>query len=510
MIRGWIKICKSTHKPGENPLRTRPRLKNPIDITLIDVVHQRLIYGSSSMSFCALSYVWGGVEGFKTTSANRAKLGLRGSLQQPQIWSQIPQTIKDAMRLVSLIGERYLWVDALCIQQDNAAMKHGQIMHMDIIYGHAMLTIVNLSGKNADAPLPRLPSEEDKIIETTSTGKVMKYEAGQVNGAGLVAVREGVNETIKQSSYNTRAWTFQERLLSQRCLFLGEYQCFFLCHSHLQAELICQCGENDALDISLDRNRSPPDWFVCLSQYSRRIEKGDESSVHFGHFQELLKAYRSKSLSQESDTLNAFSGILAALTDQSGWSFVSGLPEQHLEFGLLWMPKDSRPSRRIEGFPTWSWAAWDCVPTWDSHFGSPFILSQAQEGRTEINGLQTFRQTPRRPICREPTVPIGTSSPSDTHAGLDVLAFHAYTVPSQYLILRYNDGLEAVIIFDSEQSRCGSCCLGSTAIEDANEVMEIVLLSRFRNEMKEDLKKLYYSSTLFDHQKYPFFLNGRF
>lgn len=507
LIRGWIETCERDHNSGENPARMS-RLKDPIDITLIDVVDQRLVRGSSSMPFCALSYVWGGVEGFRTTSANRAALELPGSLLQPQVSSQIPQTIKDAMRLVSLIGERFLWVDALCIQQDNAAMKHNQIMQMDIVYGHAMLTIANLSGENADAPLPRVPSEADVLMESASTDASMRQQAGPVNRTGLIPVGFNINSTVRWSTYDTRAWTFQERLLSQRCLFLGEYQCFFRCHSHLQAELPCLYGYDYALDIIPNWNNPPLSCFVDFSLFPR----GRKQHIHFGHFQQLLEVYRMKTLSWESDTLNAFSGILAALTEQSGWTFLSGLPEQHLEFGLLWIPDGQGPVRRIEGFPTWSWAAWDCVPIWDRNFGYPYTLNYTQEGRTEIDGLQTFHQTPRRPISREPTVPIGISSPSDARAGIDVLAFHADTVPSRYFDLRYNQSRSVLKIKDFEERQCGVCCPGSTAVEDVNEVMEVVLLSRFRVGEKGSLDDIY--MTLFDEWEYPYsdwaFLNVMF
>lgn len=516
MIREWIKTCKTTHTPGDNPVRMS-RLNNSIDITLIDVMDQRLIHGSSSMTFCALSYVWGDVKGFRTTSANRAALESPGSLQQPQVRSQIPQVIKDAMQLVSLIGERFLWVDALCIQQDNAAMKHSQIMQMNIIYGHAMLTIVNLSGKSADEPLPRVPSEAETLAGTISTGESLRKRTGQSHEAGLVPIGLGLGTTITESPHNTRAWTFQERLLSPRCLFLGENQCFFLCHSHFQAEISCPRGLDYALDILPNWNDGPAAWFVDLSPHCHP-EHVYKSSVHFRHFYQLLMAYRHKKLSWESDALNAFSGILAALTEQNGWTFLSGLPEQHLEFGLLWMPEVSEQISRIEGFPTWSWAAWKCVPTWDQdlYFALPFSL--AQGGRTEIADLQTFRQTPRRPITRKPIVPTGNSSPLDARAALHVLAFHAYTVPYKSFGLSHPIYERAQNILDSEGRSCGVCSGSSRAIEGTNRVidiqMDIILLSRFERKSPRQSTHHSYSNSMFHQPKYPFskwaFLNVMF
>jgi hypothetical protein len=53
-----------------------------------------------------------------------------------------------------MIGERYLWVDSLCIVQDDPQEKHGQIANMDAIYGNAILTINAAAGQDANAGLP--------------------------------------------------------------------------------------------------------------------------------------------------------------------------------------------------------------------------------------------------------------------------------------------------------------------------------------------------------------------
>lgn len=60
------------------------------------------------------------------------------------------------MAVVSSLGERYLWVDVLCIIQDDEKSKALFISQMDIVYHHALLTIVAMSGQDANSGLPGL------------------------------------------------------------------------------------------------------------------------------------------------------------------------------------------------------------------------------------------------------------------------------------------------------------------------------------------------------------------
>ncbi|XTI87030.1 hypothetical protein V2W45_1485222, partial [Cenococcum geophilum] len=48
--------------------------------------------------------------------------------------AKLPRIIRDAVDLVVTFQERFLWVDSLCTEQDNAAQKHGQIAQMDNIF----------------------------------------------------------------------------------------------------------------------------------------------------------------------------------------------------------------------------------------------------------------------------------------------------------------------------------------------------------------------------------------
>ncbi|KAF1849782.1 uncharacterized protein K460DRAFT_275176, partial [Cucurbitaria berberidis CBS 394.84] len=105
---------------------------------VIDIEHRCIASTPPNCRYVALSYVWGKVEMLKHTCANSTFLRTPDSLCK----SDLPTTIRDAMSLVENMGEKYLWVDALCIIQDSLMMQQTQIAKMDQIYAKALFTIV--------------------------------------------------------------------------------------------------------------------------------------------------------------------------------------------------------------------------------------------------------------------------------------------------------------------------------------------------------------------------------
>lgn len=116
------------------------------------------------------------------------------------------------MLVVSRFDERYLWVDSLCIMQDDAENKHDQIALMDVIYQEAILTIVAVSGKNAGVGLPGVRAGSRNVLQYIE----------HIQGLVLVNSLTTPSDSVDRSLWNARAWTFQEGRLSRRVLFLAD------------------------------------------------------------------------------------------------------------------------------------------------------------------------------------------------------------------------------------------------------------------------------------------------
>lgn len=119
-------------------------------LRLINVVDGFLVDIQEPCRYVTLSYVWGGVNNVQQTSSNRTTLIKKGVLQT--IW--LPRTVQDAIDIVKALNERFIWVDALCLVQNDAADMQNGIGVMDLIYERAALCITAVFGDSANAGLP--------------------------------------------------------------------------------------------------------------------------------------------------------------------------------------------------------------------------------------------------------------------------------------------------------------------------------------------------------------------
>ncbi len=154
LLKRFLCSCESSHGTFCNNASRQTSDRKSVTLLLVDVEKHCLVSFDTNLEchYVALSYVWGGVLMLHTTRENLFTLMQQNSLKRLE--NQLPKVARDAMAVVSMMGERYLWTDNLCIVQDDPAWKHLQISQMDLIYSHAILTIVALSGTNANEGLP--------------------------------------------------------------------------------------------------------------------------------------------------------------------------------------------------------------------------------------------------------------------------------------------------------------------------------------------------------------------
>ena len=368
LIKCWVEICHEQHRStylkssavtgfmasdtptdinGRFTLIIQPCQSTAMnagapDLTLIDVKRKCLVDMPFNTTYLALSYVWGIPQSCQNVKSMQKDLYNSGSISADD--EAIPRTIQDAILLTANLGEKYLWVDSLCICQDETEKKTKQIMNMGNIYSQALFTIVAASGTNANAGLPgvRAFSRKSKQRMECVQGMILANELPQLE------------DVIKQSYWNTRGWTFQEKQLCKRHLIF--------CSTHV----LFECNRTVFKEDSGLRDHA------TFAGGAHRI-RAERQPIWYSYRKAVVE-YTKRNLSYESDALDAFQGVASLLQPAFKGDFLFGLPETELDIALLWQP-DSHVRRRINPetkaplFPSWTWLGWigQVTYTWLGH-----------------------------------------------------------------------------------------------------------------------------------------------
>lgn len=334
LLRGWLEICKYSHGGTCSP-RGMPGTRS-FCFRLIDISRRCVVQAPLYCCYYALSYVWGRVEQPLLTDLTMDRFTADGGLSDDQ--PDITRTIKDAMYLCELLGQRYLWVDTLCIKQDSSEDKGQQIQNMGLVYSCAELTIVSAAGSDSNGGLPGLctgPRATCTYIETLS-------------GLQLTSAHQPFAPCISNTTWQSRGWTFQEKALSQRLLVFTKGQIFYHCNVATWSEDTILKNPDPAIDPKLNQDTD-------IDQFAK---PGADLGA-FKTYKNFVRDYASRNLTNSSDVSDAFRGIEELLSSQFDFKgFLYGLPAAYFNQALLWSSEGHFPGRRLKEFPSWSWMGW--------------------------------------------------------------------------------------------------------------------------------------------------------
>jgi hypothetical protein len=251
---------------------------------------------------------------------------------------RLPHVVRDAILIVRKLGLRYLWVDALCIIQDDLEDVRSEISAMAATFRNSLLTIAVV-----DTP-------------TDSTGI---FQARQ----GALSSRERPAGVL-----DTRGWVLQEQLLSVRVLSYTEEQLFWDCNC-------CQASEAYPRGLSGLKDTG----FRHINRRFRRLITGPTSAFAtswerekggYWLWRNILEHYTTRDVSFPSDRLFAIEAVASVFGTFLQDEMVYGIWMKELARHLLWwslteldgrFPSELGPSKdtRPLGFhaPSWSWAS---------------------------------------------------------------------------------------------------------------------------------------------------------
>lgn len=366
LLRDWLSECSETHSACAQAHLSRKR--NALKLStfkIIDVESRLVVSAPEDAPYVALSYVWGQATVYKARGSDFIHSKKRyhdGSTTKvlPLDAIALPATVEDAMRVVQQIGHRYLWVDALCITQDDPIELQATLQQMHLVYGCALVTICAMDGESADAGLARIRPPNIQHCESIA------------NLSSFIVVAADFYEFPKMK-WATRAWTYQESVYSTRCILFTSDRVFYSCSHGLHSEeRETGITITSGLDSTLPHHREPPRYQV--------IDTASSSETPFDEYAAHVESFAERQLSYQSDVLNAFTAVMSDMSTKLGIHFIWGLPTAMFELALCWVPCIVTPSpgdgvehdclltfpkfqlpkrqqrERRKGFPSWSWA----------------------------------------------------------------------------------------------------------------------------------------------------------
>jgi Heterokaryon incompatibility protein (HET) len=188
----WFTICRTTHfesellKPkyyGSKVINCEPAPPKAIPhFRLADINERRIVLAEPGQEYAALSYVWGNSKKLLLRNDNLAQLSEPGALAQDN--GHVPKTFRDALAVAAGLHIRYLWIDAICILQDDETQLLEHMNCMDQIYSAAVLTIVS-DTTNADSGIPGVGRPREPAQATLQHGDTYFISSKRTFGRAL-------------------------------------------------------------------------------------------------------------------------------------------------------------------------------------------------------------------------------------------------------------------------------------------------------------------------------------
>ena len=354
---GWLRDCEKNHTVCHP---TKTRLPSRIlDLDGLDDLNKiRLLETrdtESYESYVTLSYCWGSDPSFhvRTTHATMSE-----HLDSIDVES-LPQTYKDAIKVTRHLGIRYLWIDSLCICQDDLEDWARESAAMQQVYAGAYMSIAADNAAGLEQGFLERPGR--KYVPVTLNNEISVY-AFQMPPAKASYARAWM--TFIDEPLTNRGWATQERLLPYRALHFGNDQMFFECNCHFLSE--------DGVEIKGRWNSLYPG---PEEKGFRDIARKSRVSTTHQHWYLILEDFFHRDITVETDRLPAISGLAALfqkrLNEETGSvEYVAGLWSNALMEGLEWQSlrskaekdifPDQKPLPSEEGYiaPTWSPASY--------------------------------------------------------------------------------------------------------------------------------------------------------
>ncbi|EPE31281.1 hypothetical protein GLAREA_12584 [Glarea lozoyensis ATCC 20868] len=348
VCKDWIGNCELSHSRCRKGPTTLPGRILDVGFHEDNLIRLRVFEAPQKGYYTALSHCWGGLIQCRTTKGNYSE-----RLDGISV-SSLPQSFQDAVTVTRSLEVRYLWIDALCIIQDDIDDWETISGDMAAIYRNAYLVIGADMSENCHEGFlnswepGKYPTGPGKPVAYITDEKATLYWRTlqhEFKPCSVFADRH------RRQKIAERVWTFQEHLLSTRMIHFADTELVWEC----ECIVLCECMEIDPKDTP---SGNSIDFRGGMDGFRQWLQSSMDNK--FSMWSCIVDAVMGKSITYEQDILPALSGIVGEFQRSGAGPYLAGIWLNDYPQSLFWSAggsgiSDQRPVAYRA--PTWSWAS---------------------------------------------------------------------------------------------------------------------------------------------------------
>ncbi|CAF3434326.1 unnamed protein product [Fusarium graminearum] len=379
-LSAWIQNCSENHMSCQKLHTRNIPLKNWLPARLVKIIlnaqstpetvriieTDKVDFESSHIQYATLSYCWGKKPLTKLLRSNFDTMTTSGMSVH-----DLPLTFRDAVTATNCLGLEYIWIDALCIIQQDLEDWVSQSTTMAKVYTYSTITLAAAASSNSHGGLFR--DRDPTGINGTRVN--IAWPSVELDGEFLIVPTDPWLKAVAKSPLLKRAWVFQERLLSRGTVYFAHDMLYWECGELYASELYPEGGPWDLQyrykEINAS-NRLPPGvqaagdyrfkhiYTDILTKKLGQYRPATDQEMFLYVWASVVAQYSAGKLTNETDRLIAIDGVAEQMTCiVPRKHYLNGVwGQESLLHLLLWQiswPEDTPPSIKVA--PSWSWAS---------------------------------------------------------------------------------------------------------------------------------------------------------
>lgn len=142
-------------------------------------------------------------------------------------FESMPATFQDAITTTRELGQRYLWIDSICIIQGPDGDFPEEAKRMEDVFSSAYCVIAASSATN----------QHDGFLSQRENSEILRIGRDQ-HQAWISPFVDDFQAHVLDGPLGRRGWVFQERALSRRTIFFTNQQIYWECGEGVRCETL--------------------------------------------------------------------------------------------------------------------------------------------------------------------------------------------------------------------------------------------------------------------------------